>query len=153
MATLLPRRRAWLEPLIGNQYRSAFIEAMIEPYLAPHGWTYKGDGWSGWDFERTDGCRLEVKQSAARQTWPAPRNVQTRGALGIRTSMDVLRSAPVSAIHYSKNIPFTDYTSCSMVLNELARIDITKHLDIAHTTYRNEGHAKRSSAFSRTLML
>jgi hypothetical protein len=71
------------QPLIGNQYRSAFIEAMIEPYLAPHGWSYVGDGWSGWDFERTDGSRLEVKQSAAKQTWSAPRNIQTRGAFDI----------------------------------------------------------------------
>ena len=59
---------------------------------------------------------------------------QRLGEMGIRTSMDALRSAPVSAIHYSKNIPFTDYTSCSMVLNELARIDITKRLDLSHTT-------------------
>jgi hypothetical protein len=71
------------QPLIANQYRSAFIEAMIEPYLAPHGWTYKGDGWSGWDFERTDGCRLELKQSAAKQTWSQPRSAQTRGAFDI----------------------------------------------------------------------
>ena len=71
------------QPLIGNRYRSAFIEAMIEPYLAPHGWSYVGDGWSGWDFERTDGIRLEVKQSAAKQTWSEPRNIQTRGAFDI----------------------------------------------------------------------
>jgi hypothetical protein len=71
------------QPLIANQYRSAFIEAMIEPYLAPHGWTYKGNGWSGWDFERTDGCRLELKQSAAKQTWSASRNIPTPGAFDI----------------------------------------------------------------------
>ena len=68
------------QPLIGNQYRSAFIEAMIEPCLALHGWRYVGDGWRGWDFERTDGARLEVKQSAARQTWSVSRNLATRGA-------------------------------------------------------------------------
>ena len=47
--------------LIENQYRSAFVEAMIEPYLTPTGWRYVGDGWNGWDFERSDGSRLEVK--------------------------------------------------------------------------------------------
>ena len=46
--------------------------------------------------------------------------------MGIRLSTDVLCSAPVSAIHYSKNIALTDYTTCSMVLSELARIDLTK---------------------------
>jgi len=75
--------RIFDQPLIGNQYRSAFIEAMIEPYLAPFGWSYTGDNWSGWDFERSDGSRLEVKQSAAKQTWSAPRNLQTRGAFDI----------------------------------------------------------------------
>jgi hypothetical protein len=75
--------RIFDRPLIENQYRSAFVEAMIEPYLAPHGWSYKGDGWSGWDFERNDGTRLEVKQSAAMQTWSAPRNIQTRPSFDI----------------------------------------------------------------------
>jgi hypothetical protein len=33
-----------------------------------------------------------------------------------------------------------------MVLSELARIDLTNRLDLAHTTYRNEGHAIRYHA-------
>jgi hypothetical protein len=68
--------------------------------------------------------------------------------MGIRLSMDVLCSASVSAIHYSKNIALTDYTTCSMVLSELARIDLTRRLDLSHTTYRNEGHAIRYHANS-----
>jgi hypothetical protein len=77
--------RIFDQPLIGNQYRSAFIEAMIEPYLAPNGWTYVGDSWGGWDFQRgKDGeQRLEVKQSAAQQTWSKSRNLKTRGAFDI----------------------------------------------------------------------
>src|SRR5262249_12670560 len=35
--------------------------------------------------------------------------------MGIRVSRDELQKARVSAIHYSKNIAFTDYTTCSMV--------------------------------------
>jgi len=75
--------RIFDQKLIQNQFRSAFVEAMIEPHLAPQGWRYVGDGWSGWDFERSDRARLEVKQSAAQQTWSAPRNIQTRGAFDI----------------------------------------------------------------------
>jgi hypothetical protein len=75
--------RIFDQRLIENQYRSAFIEAMIVPYLAPHGWHYAGEGWNGWDFERHDGARLEVKQSAAHQTWSGPRKIQTRGAFDI----------------------------------------------------------------------
>lgn len=61
--------RLFDQRLIQNQYRSTFVEAMIEPYLARHGWRHVGDNWSGWDFEHEFGTRLEVKQSAAWQTW------------------------------------------------------------------------------------
>jgi len=73
-------------PLIQNQFRSVFIEAMIEPYLAPDGWRYVGDDWKGWDFEcgtRLED-RLEVKQSAAHQTWSEADNLKTRGIFDIR---------------------------------------------------------------------
>ena len=55
--------------LIENSYRSAFVEEMIAPFLSQGGWKHVGDGWNGWDFERGDGVRLELKQSAANQTW------------------------------------------------------------------------------------
>lgn len=55
--------------LIQNQFRSAFVEAMIEPHLARGGWRYVGGNWSGWDFQHKLGTRLELKQSAAWQTW------------------------------------------------------------------------------------
>lgn len=81
--------RLFDQRLIENQFRSAFVEAMIEPYLRLGGWRYAGDGWSGWDFERADGKRLEVKQSAAHQTWSDPRQTKTRGVFDIaeRTSL------------------------------------------------------------------
>jgi hypothetical protein len=77
--------RIFDQKLIGNQYRSAFIEAMIEDYLKPHGWRYVGDSWGGWDFERGEPGehRLEVKQSAACQTWSMARNLKTRGTFDI----------------------------------------------------------------------
>jgi hypothetical protein len=64
-------------------------------------------------------------------------------AMGIRTTTDILQQARVSAIHYSKNMAFTDFTSCSMVMHELDRIDLSQRLDLSHTDYRNEGHAIR----------
>lgn len=70
-------------PLIQNQYRSAFVEMMIEPFLRDADWKYTGDGWSGWDFEHRDGARLEVKQSAALQTWSRTTGLRTRGAFDI----------------------------------------------------------------------
>ena len=73
--------RIFDQRLIENQYRSAFIEEMIGPYLAPHGWRYAGGDWNGWDFVRSDNSRLEVKQSAANQTWA--QKLPTRGSFDI----------------------------------------------------------------------
>ncbi len=67
---------------------------------------------------------------------------------GIRTTEDVLRAARVSAIHYSKNMLLTDFTSCSMVMGELTRLDLDTRLDLARTDYRNDGHAIRYHANS-----
>ena len=71
---------------------------------------------------------------------------QALSAAGIHAQRDVLRDARVSSIHYSKNIAFTDYTTCSMVMSELELIDLTKRLDLSRTDYRNEGHAIRYHA-------
>ncbi len=67
---------------------------------------------------------------------------------GIRTTDDVLRAARVSALHYSKNMLLTDFTSCSMVLSELERIDLDARLDLSRTDYRNDGHVIRYHANS-----
>jgi len=66
--------------------------------------------------------------------------------MGVRVEEEALRGARVSAIHYGKNITLTDYTSCSMVINELARIDMSQKLDLARTDFRNGGHAIRYHA-------
>ena len=67
---------------------------------------------------------------------------------GIRVGEDELRGARVSAIHYSKNIAFTDFTTCSMIIGELGLINLNGRLDLSHTDYRNEGHAIRYHANS-----
>ncbi len=69
-------------------------------------------------------------------------------AMGIRVLVDDLRAARVSAIHYSKNIAFTDFTTCSMVMSELERIDLNQRLDLSRTDWRNGGHAVRYHANS-----
>ena len=69
-------------------------------------------------------------------------------SMGVQPSRDALRNGRVSAIHYCKNIALTDYTTCSMVMDELKRIDLAKRLDLSHTDYRNEGQAIRYHANS-----
>ncbi|MCZ6887234.1 MAG: hypothetical protein O7H39_01970 [Gammaproteobacteria bacterium] len=68
--------------------------------------------------------------------------------MAVRVEDAALRAARVSAIHYSKNMAFTDYTTCSMVMRELDLIDLHRRLDLSRTDYRNEGHAIRYHANS-----
>lgn len=56
-------------PVIQNDLRAMFVEEMVGVLLGST-WTAMGKDWGGWDFQRKrDGVRLEVKQSAARQSW------------------------------------------------------------------------------------
>lgn len=86
------------------------------------------------DFERL----LEVLQNAL-------------AGMEVHVKKDTLRKAHVSAIHYSKNIPLTDHSSCAMILGELGKINLTQRLDLSKTDYRNGGHAIRYHANSYEL--
>lgn len=59
---------AFGRPLVTNVLRAQLVEAMIALVLEPL-WHWCGADYAPCDFERADGLRLEVKQSAARQPW------------------------------------------------------------------------------------
>ena len=60
--------RFYSQPLIDNVYRGDYVETLIL-FALGEGWEAVG-GWGSWDLEKgVDGVRLEVKQSAALQTW------------------------------------------------------------------------------------
>lgn len=61
--------------------------------------------------------------------------------MGVRVYTDNLINAPVSAIHYSKNIPLTDHTIPQTYLKQLKKLNINKKLDTNQTDYRNEGQS------------
>lgn len=63
---------AFGRPLVQNNLRAVVVEAIVDMAL-PADWRWCSADWAGWDFEHADGTRLEVKQSAARQTWTAPK--------------------------------------------------------------------------------
>lgn len=65
-------RRCFTGPIIENSSRGDIAETIAEVALAPH-WRLCSGGWSGWDLEHRDTTRLQVKQSAAQQTWTAER--------------------------------------------------------------------------------
>src|SRR5690606_35488651 len=61
-------RAAFGAPLVSNILRGHVAEAVIALVLEPE-WTWCSADFAGWDFERADGFRLEVKQSASQQSW------------------------------------------------------------------------------------
>ena len=56
------------KPLVTNVLRAQLVEAMVALVLEP-AWNWCSADYASCDFERSDGLRLEVKQSAARQSW------------------------------------------------------------------------------------
>jgi hypothetical protein len=61
---------AFGDPVVQNNFRAVVVEAIAECALKP-AWRWCSRDWYGWDFVHEDGTRLEVKQSAVRQTWAA----------------------------------------------------------------------------------
>ena len=61
-------RELFGRPVMSNLTRPAYVERLVARALQP-GWRHVGGDWAGWDVESDAGARLEVKQSAVRQTW------------------------------------------------------------------------------------
>lgn len=55
--------------ILSNLTRPLYVEKLLVRLLGAN-WHHVGGDWSGWDLENAEShLRLEVKQSAARQTW------------------------------------------------------------------------------------
>jgi len=68
--------------------------------------------------------------------------------MGVFVFEDYLINAPVSAVHFSKNIPLTDYTTPYTYIKQLTKLNINQRLDTNQTDYRNEGHSFKYRANS-----
>lgn len=55
-------------PIMGNLYRPHYVERLVAIGLG-EGFKLVSADWAGWDIEHKSGMRIEVKQSAALQTW------------------------------------------------------------------------------------
>lgn len=55
-------------PLVNNVLRAILTEAIVDAALG-EGWEWCSGDWALCDFRHADATRLEVKQSAARQSW------------------------------------------------------------------------------------
>jgi hypothetical protein len=61
-------------PLIQNDFRGIIAEIIVHHALGSD-WEHSSGAWNGWDFTHKDGTRLEVKQSARKQTWADPKRI------------------------------------------------------------------------------
>ena len=68
---------AFGQRLVQNNLRAVVVEAMVDLAL-PMDWRWCSADWAACDFIHEDGTRLEVKQSAAQQTWEAPQSAGRR---------------------------------------------------------------------------
>jgi hypothetical protein len=70
-AALIARltRRLFGSPILLNSLRGEVVEEMVAMALEPE-WEHCAGDWAAFDFrERRSGLRIQVKQSAARQSW------------------------------------------------------------------------------------
>ena len=72
-------RELFDQPIMSNLARPHYVERLVGRGLGAS-WTHVGGNWSGWDLQNANFARIEVKQSAARQTWS-----DRPGRLGKRT--------------------------------------------------------------------
>lgn len=61
--------------------------------------------------------------------------------MGIFVQEKYLRRAPVTAVHYSKNILLTNGYTSQFVLSELNKIDVRKSFDLTKTRFMNDGES------------
>lgn len=66
--------------------------------------------------------------------------------MGVLVFWELLIKASVSAIHYSKNIPLTDYSTPYSYLEKIYKANINQRLDLNQTDFRNEGHSLKYRA-------
>lgn len=59
--------------------------------------------------------------------------------MGVSIFTALLEKAPVSSIHYSKNIPLTDGSTPYMLISKIKQANIPQYLDTNQTDYQNDG--------------
>ena len=69
-------------PLVNNAFRGTLVEAMLAQVLEPE-WNWCSAEWASHDFENAEGVKLEVKQSAALQSWHTEGFPPNRGRFDI----------------------------------------------------------------------
>jgi hypothetical protein len=78
--------RAFSNRLVTNVYRGIIAEAVVAAALGPD-WRWCSEDYYQFDFLHVSGARLEVKQSAACQSWPTKAASTARWDIAARKSL------------------------------------------------------------------
>lgn len=73
--------------------------------------------------------------------------------MGIAISKEHLKTASVSAIHYSKNILLEAHTPCFVLIQALEKLDVPQKLDLTQTDFRNAGQMVKYHASTYEIAL
>jgi len=73
--------------------------------------------------------------------------------MGIAVPEKYLRYAPVTAVHYSKNILLTGGYTSQFILSELSKIDIRKSFDFSKTKFTNDGQSIYAYTISHSFVV
>lgn len=67
--------------------------------------------------------------------------VTVLATMGVVTTAQALAQAPMSKVHYSKNIVLTDGSTPHYYISKIKEANIKFSLDVNQTDYRNDGHS------------
>lgn len=73
--------------------------------------------------------------------------------IGILAEKTILENAPVSSVHFSKNIKLEDGYTASHIISEINKIDLRKSFDFAKTRFLNDGQSLYAHTTSHELVI
>lgn len=73
--------------------------------------------------------------------------------LGVVVTQRVLQNAPVSSVHFSKNILLQDGYTASHLISEMNKVNLRKYFDFAKTRFINDGQSLYAHTTSHQLVI
>lgn len=73
--------------------------------------------------------------------------------MGVIVSKSMLKEAPVSSVHFSKNILLEDGYTANHLISEMNKVNLRKSFDFAKTRFMNDGQSLYAHATSHQLVI
>lgn len=134
----------------------------------------KAEKQTGKYFPRLTGYRRKFSQDAVRIEFSAPKLLYLNNldelededfprvievlqerlkTMGVRVFKAVLENAPISSVHFSKNILLKDGYTANYLISEMNKINLQKSFDFAKTRFINDGQSLYAHTTSHQLVI